>query len=74
MPSNAFIACQMSMLPSVLTANLSLYCFMQDPEVCKMMYPFLPDHMRNPEGVKLMMSDPHIRDQVERALKQAFKV
>ena len=69
-----FNACQMIMLPSYLTPGLSIPRVMQDPEVCKVMYPFLPEHMRNPQGVRLMMSDPHIRDQVEGALKQAFKV
>ena len=46
---------------------------MQDPEVCKLMYPYVPDNMRSPEGVQLMMSDPEIRDQLEAALQQAFK-
>lgn len=39
-----------------------------------MMYPFVPDNMRSPEGVQLMMSDPEIRDRLENALQQAFKV
>ena len=47
---------------------------MQDPEVCKLMYPYVPDNMRSPEGVQLMMSDPDIRDKLESSLQQAFKV
>ena len=38
------------------------------------MYPYVPDNMRSPEGVQLMMSDPEIRDKLESALQQAFKV
>ena len=41
--------------------------------MCKLMYPYVPDNMRSPEGVQLMMSDPEIRDQLEAALQQAFK-
>ena len=47
---------------------------MQDPEVCKLMYPYVPENMRSPDGVQLMMSDPEIRDKLESALQQAFKV
>lgn len=46
---------------------------LQDPEVCKLMYPYVPENMRSPDGVQLMMSDPEIRDKLESALQQAFK-
>ena len=42
--------------------------------MCKLMYPYVPHNMRSPEGVQLMMSDPEIRDKLENALQQAFKV
>lgn len=54
--------------------QLTTRSVIQDPEVCKLMYPYVPDNMRSPEGVQLMMSDPEIRDKLENALQQAFKV
>lgn len=54
--------------------RLTISSPVQDPEVCKLMYPYVPDNMRSPEGVQLMMSDPEIRDKLENALQQAFKV
>ncbi|KAL3131614.1 hypothetical protein ABBQ38_007911 [Trebouxia sp. C0009 RCD-2024] len=46
---------------------------LQDPEVCKLMYPFVPVNMRSPEGIQLLMSEPDVQDHLERMLQQALK-
>lgn len=42
--------------------------------MCKLLYPFVPDNMRSPEGIQLLMSEPEVQDQLETALQQALKV
>ncbi|XP_019199685.1 PREDICTED: protein TIC 40, chloroplastic isoform X2 [Ipomoea nil] len=38
---------------------------MEDPTVQKMVYPYLPDEMRNPETFKWMLQNPHYRQQLQ---------
>jgi len=43
---------------------------MSDPESQKMMYPYLPEHMRNPETFKWMMENPEMKEQITGMLEQ----
>ena len=42
--------------------------------MCKLLYPFLPENMRNPKGVQLLMSDPEIKKQLEANLEEYLEV
>ncbi|GAV76702.1 UCH37_bd domain-containing protein [Cephalotus follicularis] len=42
---------------------------MEDPMVQKMVYPYLPEEMRNPQTFKWMMQNPQYRQQLEDMLK-----
>ncbi len=41
-----------------------------DENLQKMLYPYLPEPMRNPETFKWMLSDPHYRQQLETMMAQ----
>jgi len=45
---------------------------MQDPKMQEMMYPYLPEGMRNPETFKWILSNPEMRGQMEEMLKQGM--
>lgn len=38
---------------------------MRDPEMQKMLYPYLPEPMRNPTSIEWMLSNPEVRKQME---------
>jgi len=38
---------------------------LDNPEMQKMIYPYLPEHMRNPETFKWMLQNPEMRQQME---------
>ena len=42
-----------------------LETMMRDPEAQKMLYPYLPEHMRNPDTFQWMMENPEMRKQIE---------
>lgn len=45
---------------------------LSDPESQKMMYPYLPEHMRNPETFKWMMENPEMKAQITTMLENQF--
>lgn len=50
--------------PSPLSVE-ALEKMMEDPTVQKMVYPYLPEEMRNPETFKWMMQNPQFRQQMQ---------
>ncbi|KAJ8510173.1 hypothetical protein OPV22_000607 [Ensete ventricosum] len=50
--------------PSLLSVD-ALEKMMEDPTVRKMVYPYLPEEMRNPETFKWMMQNPQFRQQMQ---------
>ncbi|KAJ8490935.1 hypothetical protein OPV22_012656 [Ensete ventricosum] len=50
--------------PSPLSVD-ALEKMMEDPTVQKMVYPYLPEEMRNPETFKWMMQNPQFRQQMQ---------
>lgn len=47
---------------------------MKDPAMQKMMYPYLPEGMRNPAAVEQMLKDPRIKKQMEDAFASNVSV
>merc|ERR1712003_178848 len=43
---------------------------MKDPKMQEMMYPYLPEGMRNPETFQWILSNPEMRSQMEQMLQQ----
>ncbi len=43
---------------------------MQDPAMQKLLYPYLPEGMRNPQTFEWMMSNPEYRSQLEQMLEK----
>ena len=43
---------------------------LQDPEMQKTLYPYLPEPMRNPETMEWMLSQPEYRQQMEQMMSQ----
>ena len=37
---------------------------LRNPEMQKMMYPHLPEHMRNPSSIEWMLNDPAMKKQM----------
>ena len=37
---------------------------MRDPEMQKMLYPYLPEPMRNPTSIEWMLSNPEVKKQM----------
>ncbi|CAL9781553.1 unnamed protein product [Musa acuminata subsp. burmannicoides] len=50
--------------PSLLSVD-ALEKMMEDPTVQKMVYPYLPEEMRNPETFNWMMQNPQFRQQMQ---------
>lgn len=44
---------------------------MQDPKMQEMMYPYLPEPMRNPETFNFVLKDPTMRKQLVQTLAQS---
>jgi hypothetical protein len=38
---------------------------LRDPNMQKMLYPYLPEAMRNPESIEWMLNNPEVRKQME---------
>ena len=49
-------------------------CGLQDPNMQKMLYPYLPEGMRNPQTFEWMMSNPEYRSQLEKMLEKQVSV
>ena len=47
-----------------------LIVIMQDPEMQKMLYAQMPEHLRSPEALKLMMQDPELEDMLKQNLQE----
>ena len=45
---------------------------MQDPKMQEMMYPYLPEGMRNPETFKWILENPEMRSQMEQMLQEGM--
>lgn len=43
---------------------------LRDPEMQKMLYPYLPEPMRNPQTFEFMLNNPEYRQQLETMLQQ----
>lgn len=42
----------------------------RNPEMQKLMYPYLPEFMRNPETFEMLLSNPQYKDQLKGIMKQ----
>lgn len=55
----------------MLCCSHTLLCNVQtDENLQKMLYPYLPEPMRNPETFKWMLSNPEYRQQLETMMEQ----
>ncbi len=43
---------------------------LRDPEMQKMVYPYLPEPMRNPQTFDFMLNNPQMRAQMEQMISQ----
>ncbi|XP_022961579.1 protein TIC 40, chloroplastic-like isoform X1 [Cucurbita moschata] len=59
---------QFSRKPGSVLSVEAVEKMMEDPTVQKMIYPHLPEEMRNPETFKWMMQNPQYRQQLEEML------
>jgi len=41
---------------------------LRDPNMQKMLYPYLPEPMRNPDSIEWMLNTPEVRKQLEQTL------
>lgn len=41
---------------------------LRDPNMQKMLYPYLPEPMRNPQSIEWMLNTPEVRKQLEQTL------
>ncbi|WOL00887.1 protein TIC 40, chloroplastic [Canna indica] len=55
---------QSGQAPTILSVE-ALEKMMEDPTVQKMVYPYLPEEMRNPDTFKWMMQNPQFRQQMQ---------
>lgn len=44
---------------------------LRDPNMQKMLYPYLPEPMRNPESIEWMLNNPEVRKQMEQVFAQS---
>jgi len=44
---------------------------LKDPNMQKMLYPYLPEPMRNPESIEWMLNNPEVRKQMEGVFAQS---
>ena len=43
---------------------------LRNPEMQKMLYPYLPENMRNPSSIEFMLSNPEVKKQMETMFEQ----
>lgn len=43
---------------------------LRNPEMQKMLYPYLPEPMRNPQSIEWMLSNPEVKKQMEQMFAQ----
>lgn len=53
------------------TLARSMEVMLQDPKMQEMMYPYLPEPMRNPETFNFVLKDPTMRKQLVSTLAQS---
>lgn len=51
----------------------SMEVMLQDPKMQEMMYPYLPEPMRNPETFNFVLKDPTMRKQLVQTLAQSVR-
>ena len=44
---------------------------LRDPNLQKMLYPYLPEPMRNPDSIEWMLNTPEVRKQMEQMFTQS---
>ncbi|KAL6781525.1 hypothetical protein ACKKBG_A11515 [Auxenochlorella protothecoides x Auxenochlorella symbiontica] len=52
----------------------SVVDMLRNPEMQKTLYPYLPEHMRNPQTFEFMLSNPESRAQLEQMMSQQMEV
>lgn len=55
--------------PAQMTAMMEK--MLRDPNMQKMLYPYLPEPMRNPESIEWMLNNPEVRKQMEQVFAQS---
>ena len=56
--------------PAVICFDGLLKICVQDPAMQKLLYPYLPEGMRNPQTFEWMMSNPEYRTQLEQMMEK----
>lgn len=51
--------------PSGTEMTAMMEQMLKDPNMQKMLYPYLPEPMRNPQSIEWMMSNPEVKKQME---------
>lgn len=46
---------------------------LRNPEMQKMLYPYLPEPMRNPSSIEWMLSNPEVKKQMEQMFAQQVR-
>jgi len=55
--------------PAQMTAMMEK--MLRDANMQKMLYPYLPEPMRNPESIEWMLNNPEVRKQMEQVFAQS---
>lgn len=59
---------------ALCVSHHSMEVMLQDPKMQEMMYPYLPEPMRNPETFNFVLKDPTMRKQLVQTLAQSVRV
>lgn len=65
----AAVALRVAPDPAQMTAMMEK--MLRDPNMQKMLYPYLPEPMRNPESIEWMLNNPEVRKQMEGVFAQS---
>lgn len=58
--------------PAQMTAMMEK--MLRDPNMQKMLYPYLPEPMRNPQSIEWMLNNPEVRKQMEGVFAQSVRM
>ncbi|GLC43812.1 hypothetical protein PLESTB_000910600 [Pleodorina starrii] len=56
--------------PSTAVMSEMMESMLRNPEMQKMLYPYLPEPMRNPQSIEWMLSNPEVKKQMEQMFTQ----
>ncbi len=56
--------------PSNAVMSEMMESMLRNPNMQKMLYPYLPEPMRNPQSIEWMLSNPEVKKQMEQMFTQ----